>query len=93
MDVIRNSAPITPVAVIPEIPETHHFPVLSMDEIEPNTLPEMERFTVELKKDVYGLGITIAGYVCEKGKNLECIKKHFPFLTILWFVHGEYLIY
>ena len=30
-------------------------------------LPEMERFTVELKKDIQGLGITIAGYVCEKG--------------------------
>lgn len=29
-------------------------------------LPETERFTVELKKDSNGLGITIAGYVCEK---------------------------
>ena len=29
-------------------------------------IPEMEKFTVELKKDVNGLGITIAGYVCEK---------------------------
>lgn len=29
-------------------------------------LPETERFTVELKKDINGLGITIAGYVCEK---------------------------
>lgn len=29
-------------------------------------LPETEKFTVELKKDVNGLGITIAGYVCEK---------------------------
>uniref|UniRef100_A0A336KF46 CSON006531 protein n=3 Tax=Culicoides sonorensis TaxID=179676 RepID=A0A336KF46_CULSO len=29
-------------------------------------LPETERFTVELKKDTNGLGITIAGYVCEK---------------------------
>lgn len=29
-------------------------------------LPETERFTVELKKDANGLGITIAGYVCEK---------------------------
>lgn len=29
-------------------------------------MPEMEKFTVELKKDVNGLGITIAGYVCEK---------------------------
>lgn len=29
-------------------------------------LPETEKFTVELKKDSNGLGITIAGYVCEK---------------------------
>jgi multiple PDZ domain protein len=29
-------------------------------------LPETEKFTVELKKDSHGLGITIAGYVCEK---------------------------
>jgi multiple PDZ domain protein len=32
-------------------------------------LPEMEKFTVELKKDYHGLGITIAGYVCEKGES------------------------
>lgn len=29
-------------------------------------LPETERFLVELTKDANGLGITIAGYVCEK---------------------------
>lgn len=29
-------------------------------------LPETERFVVELRKDANGLGITIAGYVCEK---------------------------
>jgi len=29
--------------------------------------PEMETFEVELVKDQQGLGITIAGYVCEKG--------------------------
>lgn len=31
-----------------------------------NALPETEKFSVELKKDSNGLGITIAGYVCEK---------------------------
>lgn len=31
-----------------------------------DTLPETERFNVELKKNVYGLGITVAGYVCER---------------------------
>lgn len=30
------------------------------------SLPETERFTVELRKDEFGLGITIAGYVCER---------------------------
>ncbi|XP_031619858.1 patj homolog [Contarinia nasturtii] len=34
-----------------------------MDELD---MPETERFVVELKKDANGLGITIAGYVCEK---------------------------
>ncbi|XP_028966399.1 patj homolog [Galendromus occidentalis] len=34
-------------------------------------LPEMETFEVELVKDQQGLGITIAGYVCEKGKDEE----------------------
>lgn len=29
-------------------------------------LPETEKFQVELTKDINGLGITIAGYVCEK---------------------------
>lgn len=29
-------------------------------------LPETERFVVELTKDFNGLGVTIAGYVCEK---------------------------
>lgn len=29
-------------------------------------MPETERFVVELRKDSNGLGITIAGYVCEK---------------------------
>ncbi|XP_059469867.1 inaD-like protein isoform X2 [Neocloeon triangulifer] len=36
----------------------------SEDSTEP--LPEMDVFEVELKKDTHGLGITIAGYVCEK---------------------------
>lgn len=40
------------------------LPLLNLDmEL---AMPEMEKFTVELKKDINGLGITIAGYVCEK---------------------------
>lgn len=51
-----------------EVPIT--LPILTMDMIPPESLvhlPEMEKFNVELKKDTHGLGITIAGYVCEKG--------------------------
>lgn len=33
-----------------------------------DSLPEVEIVEVELKKDSHGLGITIAGYVCEKGE-------------------------
>uniref|UniRef100_A0A0A9YHT4 Multiple PDZ domain protein n=1 Tax=Lygus hesperus TaxID=30085 RepID=A0A0A9YHT4_LYGHE len=51
------------VPVTPALP----LPLLTMDMLPLDTeLPEMERFTVELKKDIHGLGITIAGYVCEK---------------------------
>nr|XP_022912936.1 multiple PDZ domain protein-like isoform X1 [Onthophagus taurus] len=35
-------------------------------EIEENPLPETEMYTVQLRKDDLGLGITVAGYVCEK---------------------------
>ena len=34
-------------------------------------LPEKEEYKIELKKDGNGLGITIAGYVCEKGKEIQ----------------------
>ncbi|XP_031637649.1 patj homolog isoform X2 [Contarinia nasturtii] len=30
------------------------------------SLPETEKYDVELRKNVYGLGITVAGYVCEE---------------------------
>ncbi|GBM84813.1 hypothetical protein AVEN_47758-1 [Araneus ventricosus] len=40
--------------------------------------PEMETFEVELVKDQQGLGITIAGYVCEKGKRMHAYKSIHP---------------
>lgn len=46
------------------IPPSPSLPLLNLDMA--MTMPEMEKFTVELKKDINGLGITIAGYVCEK---------------------------
>ena len=71
MDVVRNSTPVGVSSFIPSLTgpiKIQDLPVLSMDTIDVDSLPEMERFTVELKKDIYGLGITIAGYVCEKGE-------------------------
>lgn len=44
------------------------LPAPSDQELYPDeTQAEMETFEVELIKDQQGLGITIAGYVCEKG--------------------------
>lgn len=71
MDVVRNPMPIGAMPVISAVPvQIPELPVLTMDTIDVNSLPEMERFIVELKKDTCGLGITIAGYVCEKGNPL-----------------------
>jgi len=67
VDVVRNPQP---VGAAPILTTTPSLPVLTMDMMPLETpLPEMEKFTVELKKDYHGLGITIAGYVCEKGKQ------------------------
>jgi len=67
VDVVRNPQP---VGAAPILTTTPSLPVLTMDMMPPETpLPEMEKFTVELKKDYHGLGITIAGYVCEKGES------------------------
>lgn len=49
---------------LPRIPASPSLPLLNLDMA--MKIPEMEKFTVELKKDANGLGITIAGYVCEK---------------------------
>ncbi|KAK4871611.1 hypothetical protein RN001_015735 [Aquatica leii] len=46
------------------LPASPSLPLLNLDI--GVKIPEMEKFTVELKKDHNGLGITIAGYVCEK---------------------------
>lgn len=88
MDVVRNPTPIGTAPFIPTLTgsiQIQDLPALSMDPIDVDSLPEMERFTVELKKDSYGLGITIAGYVCEKGK-----KTNF-FLTFCIFLFANYL--
>ena len=83
VDVVRNPQPI---GAAPILTTTPSLPVLTMDMMPLETpLPEMEKFTVELKKDYHGLGITIAGYVCEKGEPallktklyIEIMGEHF----------------
>lgn len=46
-------------------------------DMNPDYLPEVENFEVQLKKDAQGLGITIAGYVCERGKDYLVGRKMF----------------
>lgn len=53
---------------------------------------QMETFEVELIKDQQGLGITIAGYVCEKGMYIEkFFFLYFQFKVIIMTV--DYLIF
>ncbi|XP_077294875.1 multiple PDZ domain protein-like [Arctopsyche grandis] len=74
VDVVKNPLPVGPVmAPVPPAPATvPAVPMLPLDmAVRPELagipqLPEMETFQVQLKKDVYGLGITVAGYVCEQ---------------------------
>lgn len=58
-----NSTPSTPSAKNEKISFKDELEKTNLINLE---LPETERFTVELTKDFNGLGITIAGYVCEK---------------------------
>lgn len=51
-------------AGLSRVPASPSLPLLNLDMAV--KMPEMEKFVVELKKDLKGLGITIAGYVCEK---------------------------
>ena len=39
-------------------------------------LPEKEEYQIELTKDEKGLGITVAGYICEKGKISQNCNKY-----------------
>jgi len=52
-----------------EVGETVQLPVDGFVSESSGLLPELESFEVELKKDSQGLGITIAGYVCERGNS------------------------
>lgn len=59
-----DQAKTFPVPGLSRVPASPSLPLLNLDMT--MKMPEMEKFIVELKKDVKGLGITIAGYVCEK---------------------------
>ncbi|XP_066245607.1 multiple PDZ domain protein-like isoform X1 [Euwallacea similis] len=64
VDVVRNPLPIgkIPIPKICPPPPPLTPPTPENDQ----SLPETETFSIELKKDDLGLGITVAGYVCEK---------------------------
>ena len=58
-----------PVGAAPILITTPSLPALTMDKMPLETpMPEMEKFTVELKKGNHGLGITTVEYICEKGE-------------------------
>ena len=60
-----------------EVGETVQLPVAGFGGQSSGPLPELENFEVELKKDAQGLGITIAGYVCERGNlSMQLIEKN-----------------
>lgn len=65
---VRNPLPIGKIPIPKICPPP---PPLTPPTPDAAELPETETFTIELKKDDLGLGITVAGYVCEKGK-LAC---------------------
>lgn len=63
------STPSTPTPPMDDYNFREIHPISSRPPMSPPSdldLPETERFNVELTKDSNGLGITIAGYVCEK---------------------------
>ncbi|KAK0073826.1 hypothetical protein PV326_013031, partial [Microctonus aethiopoides] len=66
VDDISNPISISTLPIVNTVETTSSIAKNSSDSINSDASPEVERFTIELKKDIYGLGITIAGYVCEK---------------------------
>lgn len=75
VDVVKDPLPIGPTPIIPSSQSrsssnTSNIQLLPLDmALRGQTLPETEIFDVVIHKDDYGLGITVAGYVCEKGKR------------------------
>ncbi|XP_044740796.1 patj homolog isoform X2 [Chrysoperla carnea] len=61
---VVNCSVATASVVVQRLPGSPSSKRLNLDLNLP--VNEMEKFVIELKKDANGLGITIAGYVCEK---------------------------
>ena len=65
-DVVTNPQPVEAAPILTTTPS---LPALTMDMMPLEApLPETDKFTVEIQ-DNHGLGITTAGYVCEKGES------------------------
>ena len=65
-DVVTNPQPVEAAPVLTTTPS---LPAVTMDMMPLEApLPETDKFTVEIQ-DNHGLGITTAGYVCEKGES------------------------
>jgi len=59
-----------PAEAAPVLTNTPSLPAVTMDMMPLEApLPETDKFTVEIQEDNHGLGITTAGYVCEKGES------------------------
>lgn len=74
MDVVRDPKPIGPLTISnihQQQQQQEHQQLINtipLDlSVKDSNLPETESYTVTLRKDELGLGITVAGYVCEKG--------------------------
>lgn len=67
VDVVRDPLPIG-IVQPPQPPTNPPLKLLPLDmALREPALPETEVYNIQLKKDDLGLGITVAGYVCEKG--------------------------
>lgn len=65
VEVVRNPLPIGKIPT-PKICPPPPRPLISPKRAKNTDSPETETYSIELKKDDLGLGITVAGYVCEK---------------------------
>ena len=58
-------SPVTPLGLVSTVSASES--VDSVDSLE----DQRALFMVELEKDKSGLGLTVAGYICEKGRTFD----------------------